>query len=393
MKKKLIFITEALWIGGIETALVNLLNHLDYKRYDVTCLILRDYQDLADRLPRQCHLLVADRDRAISFSEQYPFRRMFHLMEKPNIASKPRIAVWKALQFCLRGIEMDRYAAYIKRQMKNERFDTCIIYSDRCAEVAVKAVNADRFLMYYHHGAMRHEFHDDYGYRRSDKVIAVSEPLAQQLRGYRPKYADKIIAINNLVDVESVREKSLALPEVVFRKNQVNIVSCGRVAAEKGMDLAAEAYAKLIENGMTHLHWWIVGGGPAEADLRAKVEQLGIGKHFHLLGMQKNPYPYIAACNIFVQSSRIESFGLAITEAAILGKPIISTKTDGGKALLQDKVSGSLCEANADSIASAVKQLLDHPDLANQYREYWKNYDFEADNDKIMNMFYEDLKL
>ena len=126
MKKKLIFITEALWIGGIETALVNLLNHLDYKRYDVTCLILRDYQDLADRLPRQCHLLVADRDRAISFSEQYPFRRMFHLMEKPNIASKPRIAVWKALQFCLRGIEMDRYAAYIKRQMKAQHF-SCLI--------------------------------------------------------------------------------------------------------------------------------------------------------------------------------------------------------------------------------------------------------------------------
>ena len=47
MKKKLIFITEALWIGGIETALVNLLNRLDYDRYNVTCLILRDCQEMA----------------------------------------------------------------------------------------------------------------------------------------------------------------------------------------------------------------------------------------------------------------------------------------------------------------------------------------------------------
>ena len=46
MKKKLIFITEALWIGGIETALVNLLNRLDYDRYDVTsCGIVRSWQD------------------------------------------------------------------------------------------------------------------------------------------------------------------------------------------------------------------------------------------------------------------------------------------------------------------------------------------------------------
>ena len=52
MKKKLIFVAQALWIGGIESALVNLLNRLDYEQYDVTCLILRDYQDMADRMPK-----------------------------------------------------------------------------------------------------------------------------------------------------------------------------------------------------------------------------------------------------------------------------------------------------------------------------------------------------
>lgn len=57
MKKKLIFITEALWIGGIETALVNLLNRLDYDRYDVTCLILRDCQEMAYRITPQSRLI------------------------------------------------------------------------------------------------------------------------------------------------------------------------------------------------------------------------------------------------------------------------------------------------------------------------------------------------
>ena len=66
MKHKLIFITEALWVGGIESALCNLLNRLDYDRYDVTCLILRDCRDLAGRLPPQCRLLVADRQHAVS---------------------------------------------------------------------------------------------------------------------------------------------------------------------------------------------------------------------------------------------------------------------------------------------------------------------------------------
>ena len=59
MKKKLIFIAEALWIGGIEMALVNLLNRLDYDRYDVTCLILRDCQDMACRITPKCRLILS----------------------------------------------------------------------------------------------------------------------------------------------------------------------------------------------------------------------------------------------------------------------------------------------------------------------------------------------
>ena len=357
MKKKLIFVSQALWIGGIETALVNLLNQLDYDRYDITCLILRDYRNLADRLPAQCRLLVADRDRQITFAEPYAYRRMFHLMEKPQTTSKLRIAEWKALQAALRGIEMDRYAAYIKRQLRGEHFDTCIIYSDRCAEVAVKAVKANRFLMYYHHGAMRREFHDEYGYRRSEKVIAVSEKLAQRLREYRPQYAEKIIAINNLVDVDGVRRNSLEPPEITFPKNAFNLVSCGRIAKEKGMDLAAEACAKLIEDGMTDLQWWIIGGGPAEEELREQVRGLGIEEHFHLLGMQKNPYPYICQADLYVQPSRVESFGLTIMEAMVLDKPVLATKTFGAREIVEAGAGIKLCEISAEAIFCAVNKL------------------------------------
>lgn len=71
MKKKLIFITEALWIGGIETALVNLLNRLDYNRFDVTCLVLRDSLDVADRITPQCRLIVSDRQHKVTFPKGY----------------------------------------------------------------------------------------------------------------------------------------------------------------------------------------------------------------------------------------------------------------------------------------------------------------------------------
>jgi hypothetical protein len=59
--KKILFISEALWIGGIETALVNLLNRMDYEKYDVSCLVIKGSLEMANRITPKCRLIVADR--------------------------------------------------------------------------------------------------------------------------------------------------------------------------------------------------------------------------------------------------------------------------------------------------------------------------------------------
>ena len=384
MKKKLLFITEALWIGGIETALVNLLNRLDHDRYDVTCLILRDCQELAGRITPRCRLLVADRQHAVSFRESYRYKRLYNLMEEPQGATWLRRRIWRALVLLLRAPEARLYAAYVRKQLAGERFDTAVIYSDRAAETAVRAVTAERFLLFYHHGAMRREYHDEPGYRRAEKIIAVSEAQAEKLRAFRPRYEEKIIAIHNLIDVCGVREKSLAPPETVFPKNKFNLVTCGRLSPAKGMDLAVDACARLVKSGCRDIHWWIVGGGPEEAALRAQIRARGMEARVTLLGMQSNPYPYLRQADLYVQPSRFESFGLTILEAQILCLPILSTDTDGGKVLIEDGVTGRLCEPDAASIAEAVRQLKAAPQARQAYCEALRGHDFEADNAEIL---------
>mgnify|MGYP002524195641 CR=1 FL=1 len=388
MKKKLIFITEALWIGGIETALVNLLNRMDYDRYEVTCLILRDSQEMAHRIPSKCRLIVSDRQHPVTFQESYRYKRMYNLMEEPQYASKLRRLIWRVLRLILRAPEARRYAAYVKKQMDGEHFDTAVIYSDRAAETAVRAIPADRFLMFYHHGAMRKEYHDAYGYRKAEKIVAVSEALAEKLKAYRPRYAGKIISVNNLIDVAGVREKSLAPPETAFPEDCFNIVSCGRLAPAKGMDLAIAACAKLVRDGLTDLHWWIVGGGPEEASLRTQIHALGIEDYVTLLGMQDNPYPYIRRADLYVQPSRFEAFGLTILEAQVLAVPILSTETDGSVELISNNKDGQLCEPDAASIADAVAQLYRMPERRQAFRDVLRCHDFERDNTAILQKLY-----
>lgn len=388
MKKKLIFITEALWIGGIETALVNLLNRLDYNRFDVTCLVLRDSLDVADRITPQCRLIVSDRQHKVTFPKGYGCKRLYNIMEEPQNAAKFRRFIWFALRVVFRAAEARCYASYVKKQLKGEHFDTAVIYSDRAAETAVRAVSADRFLMFYHHGAMRREYHDAYGYRKADKVIAVSPALAEKLRAYRSKYTDKIISVNNIIDIDGVREKGLETPTVKFSADCFNIVSCGRLSHAKGMDIAVDACAKLVADGFTGFHWYIVGGGPEESALREQIMRLGLEDCVSLLGMQSNPYPYIRCADLYVQPSRFEAFGLTIREAQVLAVPVLSTRTDGSAELISDGETGLLCESDADSIAAAIIRLYNAPKLRESIQAELQNHDFERDNSAILKQLY-----
>lgn len=357
MKKKILFVSEALWIGGIETALVNLLNRMDYEKYDVTLLLRRAVfdGDLRQRIPVQCPILTFDREDG-----RYRYAWLYHLTEESVHPSRLHRAMMWAVP-AIKWIENRLYIRYIRSRMKNEHFDTCVIYSDVASETAVRAIRADKFLLFYHHGAMRRVWHDEIAYQKADNIITVSAAVEEKLRKFRAKYADKMLTIHNLVDVEGIRRSAGEFVPEEFAAYKFNIVSCGRVSYEKGMDLAVEACAELVGMGHTKIHWWIVGGGPAENKVGEKIAQLSMGSYVTMLGMKGNPYPYIKAADLYVQPSRFEAYGLTIAEALALGKQIVATDTDGAKELIRDGENGTLCASDGQSISWAVNAAMGFP--------------------------------
>lgn len=190
MKKKIIFVTKALWIGGIETALVNLLNNFDYKNYDVTLLVLHSELDMKEQINSKCRLIIIDREQTFSFNNAYKYKNLYHLTEEPDNPSRLHNMMMWAVP-AIKWIENRLYVRYIRNLMKGESFDTAIIYSDVVAEAAICSVKADKYLMFYHHGAMRHVYHDKIAYKKCEKIIAVSENQANELRKFVPKYEKK----------------------------------------------------------------------------------------------------------------------------------------------------------------------------------------------------------
>lgn len=379
MKKKIIFVTKALWIGGIETALVNLLNHFDYAKYDVTLLVLRAELDMAERLHPKCRLLIADPEETHSFEKPYPYSRLYHLTEESTDPSAlHKMMMWAVP--AIRWVENQLYIRYIREQLRDEHFDTAIIYSDVAGETAVRAIKADKYLMFYHHGAMRRVYHDRIAYQKCEKIIAVSVNQAEMMKQFVPEYADKIVAVHNLTDIEGIRRKGALPTDETFDKTKFNIVSVGRVSHEKGMDIAVQVCARLVEDGFAHIRWWIVGGGPAEQEVQATITALHMEQYVTMVGMKSNPYPYIQQADLYVQPSRFEGYPMTILEALVLGQPVVSTDNSGAKEILQEGVTGLLRPADAAELAEAIETLLKNPQMLTAMRQNAANADFETQN-------------
>lgn len=385
MKKKIIFVHLALWMGGIETALVNMLNRMDYDKYDVTCLIVTAYDDkISSRITSLCRLYRIDREKILSYEKKYRFNWLYKLAEKPSVTtSKLKMLRWKVMG-SVRFIENILYINYVKRFMRGQSFDTAIIFSGKVAEITVKAIKAKKYISFYHYGDMRHVYHDRVGYNKSSVIVAVSNNLAVRLKAFMPEYRKKIVTVYNLTDVSYIRKQAQESIAEEFNPENFNIVTCGRLAEEKGMDLAVDACRQLVNSGYKQIRWWFVGDGPEYKKLLTLIDEQNMEKYIRILGRRENPYPYMAQCCLYVQPSRIEAFGLTILEAMIVGSPVISTYTDGGRELIENDVNGLLCSCSAEGISDAILSLLKDRRKMENIKNVVKNTDFELRNEIVM---------
>ena len=383
MKKKIAFVNKALWYGGIETSLITLLDRMDYEKYDVTLILFRavfDF-DLKERINKHCRLIVLDRDETATFGIGYKYSKLYHFTEPcDNPSWKHKMILWTVPG--VKWLENELYIKYAKRMLKNEQFDTVVIYSDAVGEISVRAIKADKYLMFYHHGAMRHVYHEKTAYKKCEKIIAVSENLAEALKEFHPEYKEKVTSIHNLTDVEGIRKKGMAPLEETFDDAKFHIVTVGRVSHEKGMDIAVRVCAKLVEDGFENIRWWIVGEGPAMEEVRNLIAALRMQDYVFTVGRKSNPYPYIRRADLYVQPSRVEGYPMTILEALVLGCAVISTDNPGASEIIKNDLMGILCPLDVKSLRNSIEMIIQNPWKLQKIKSSVAQLDFVKENHK-----------
>lgn len=195
------------------------------------------------------------------------------------------------------------------------------------------------------------------GYRRVDRVLAVSNGVADDLHRQFGVPHDRLGVIPNPYDCKAITAAAQDVPEIDLPP--AYMVAVGRMVAAKNFAGLIDAFAAAKPS----LDLVILGEGPERAALERLVAMRGLSERVYMPGHLRNPLPVVARSRFLISASRNEGFPNAIAEGMALGLPILSTDCPSGPAEL---LGGCATEAGKPvrGAAGLLTRLDDIPALA-----------------------------
>ncbi len=382
-KKSLIIVIPHLTIGGVQKTLVSASKALDYDKYDVTLYLRKNRTDLLEFIDKRINVIVnTDTNRyyrkpyAILLQAGILLNKILGRKEKAE--SLERKLSDKILEYTMR-YEQETY-------FSSKKYDIAMAYVQGYTALLVdKCVMADKKIIFFHTSVDElHDMHNSI-LPDFDGIAALHEEQKELLEQWYPEHKSKITIVENYTDrnliVSQSKNVSVETPE-----GKTVLCSCGRFSTVKGFDMAVES-AKILKNNGVDFLWYFVGDGPEKEKLTNLVEKYNLSDNIIFTGMQKNPYPYIAACDIYVQPSYEEAMPVTIIEAHRLGKPVITTATVGGCKLVENGKNGVVCDINAESIAESIAKLINDKKLYSDIIGNLKSADYSHEFEKYKNQW------
>lgn len=294
MKKRLLFTANTLDIGGIEKALINLLNNIDYSKYEVTLV-----------LEKKEGLFLKDLNKNV-------------IVKELKVSSSKIIPIRKLINFSRKLI--------FKLKNKNKYDFSCCYATYSYSGNKLVLIGSSNSSLYVHSNYeglyTKEEFKEFFDTRNIDKfknIIFVSNEAKDYFEKVYPNLKNKLVVINNFIDIDNVR--ILSEEKISIKKNNKTLVFVGRLDdSSKKLGRAIN----LIKN-IPELELWLVGDGPDRDKYESLVNKYNLNDRVIFLGRKANPYPYIKNADYLILTSDYEGFPVTYLEALVLKTEIITT--------------------------------------------------------------------
>ncbi|UAL50262.1 glycosyltransferase [Metabacillus dongyingensis] len=367
--RKILFVIDSLNSGGAEKSLISLLSILNFKKFKVDLLMFKPEGLYLPLLPKDVNVLspseiYSSQARGIktlikggNFKELFIKIKTSVFLRNPYFKKKYHTSQisWKSHSKSIFQID--------------QRYDVAIAYSQGIPTYFVaEKVKADKKVCWintdYKVAKYNKKFDEKY-YVQYENIVAVSDINKKVFTDEMPALKGKTCVIYDILSPNLI--KTMALEEGGFQDNfdGLRILTIGRLVDLKGFDLAIEASYRLKKQGY-NFKWYVIGEGSLKSKLNKMVKEFNLEDTFIFLGTYQNPYVFLKQCDIYVQPSRFEGFGLAIAEARILEKPIVATNFTVVHNQLVDGENGLIVNMNSEDISNGIINIIEDKCLRNK---------------------------
>lgn len=392
--KKVIIVSHAMEIGGAERALLGLLNSFDYSNYQVDLFLARQEGELLKFLPKQVNILPTNQARYLAVPmknllRQHKIKILYGRLKAKYLAKK-RVKELGLKQD--NQVELTYSHRYTWRYMDDinpgVEYDLAISFLTP-HYICLKHVKAKKKIAWIHtdYSTIDIDVETELSmWEAYDYIASISEKATEAFLQKFPTLQDKVIGIDNIVTNSMIEEQANENIELEFEKGECfNLLSVGRFSHAKNFDNVPLICQSILKRGIA-VKWYLVGFGGDEQLIRERIKQYGMKEHVIILGKKDNPYPYIRACDIYVQPSRYEGKAVTVREAQILHKPVIITNFPTAYSQVEDGYDGVIVPLDNEGCADGIVRGIKDRNLQNQLIENMKKTDYS--NEKEVEKIY-----
>ena len=327
--KNILIISHAMEIGGAERALLGLLYSIDYTKYKVDLFLCRHEGELLKEIPKEVNLLDINQSRYLAVSmksllKEKAFKMLYGRL-KAKVLSKNNV---KKLGLKPDNqVELTYSHKYTYRYMDfinpDKEYDLTISFLTP-HYICINKCNAKKKIAW---------IHTDYStididvkteldmWNKFDYIASISDQCSKAFLEKFPTLKDKIIRIDNIVTKEMLEKQSNENIDEM-KDDCIRLLSVGRFSYAKNFDNVPEICSEVLKSGI-NIKWYLIGFGGDEQLIKDKIKEYNMQEHVIILGKRSNPYPYIKACDIYVQPSRYEGKAVTVREAQILHNQLL----------------------------------------------------------------------
>ena len=360
-------------IGGAERSLLDLLYTFDYEKYNVDLFLYRHSGEWLKDIPKRVNLLPEAKKYSSLLvpMNQLIKRGQFDVLLGRLAGKLFANRYSRKHNFTHSAVAIEYSHKYTKAFMPkispSKKYDLAISFLTPHYFVLDKVI-ANKKIAWIHTDYSTIDVNIESELKmwgRYDNVVSISKDCTKSFLEKFPSLSEKIVEIENILSAALIKHKSSEFVSDEINGDGFNLLSIGRFSDAKNFDNVPEICKKVIEKGL-NVKWYLIGYGGDEQLIRNKIAEFKMQDYVIILGKKENPYPYIKACDAYIQPSRYEGKSVAVREAQILEKLVIITNYATAQSQLKDGYDGVIVPMDNDGCADGIYNVLTDKKLMQQ---------------------------